>query len=86
MSVIDLFQTVDDRDSAFKSGMNEGAAESADCFAQLLQSLRATEKQVEQYQLNYLFEMAGSIHDRNRYDICNTCKSNGRTAMTYGRL
>jgi uncharacterized protein YndB with AHSA1/START domain len=40
MTVIDLFQTVDDRDGALQTGMKEGAAESADRFAQLLQKLK----------------------------------------------
>ena len=40
MTVLDLFQTVDDRDSALQKGMKEGAAESADRFAQLLQKLK----------------------------------------------
>lgn len=40
MTVLALFQTVDDRDGALQKGMKEGAAESADRFAQLLQKLK----------------------------------------------
>ena len=40
MTILDLFQTIDDHDGALQKGMKEGAAESADRFAQLLQKLR----------------------------------------------
>jgi uncharacterized protein YndB with AHSA1/START domain len=40
MTVIDVFQTVEDRDGALDSGMKEGATESMDRFAQLLQKLK----------------------------------------------
>ena len=40
MTVIDVFQTVEDRDEALQSGMKDGATESMDRFAKLLQKLK----------------------------------------------
>ncbi len=39
MTVIDVFQTVEDRNMSLQSGMKEGATESADRFAEVLQKL-----------------------------------------------
>jgi uncharacterized protein YndB with AHSA1/START domain len=40
MTVIDVFQTVEDRDGSLASGMKEGATESMNRFAELLQKLQ----------------------------------------------
>jgi uncharacterized protein YndB with AHSA1/START domain len=40
MTVRDIFQTSEDRDGMLKSGMEEGAAESMDRFAELLKELQ----------------------------------------------
>ncbi len=40
VTVTDVFQTVEDRDGALQSGMNEGATESMDRFAELLQNVK----------------------------------------------
>ena len=40
LTVTDLFDTVEDRDGMFGSGMPEGASESQDRFAELLADLK----------------------------------------------